>query len=766
MSGYALTSCSTTKHVPQGDYLLTKSKLKIEGKGLSKSDIEPLVRQQPNKTIFRVIPLYLIFYNLSSEKDNFINRLMRNAGEPPVILDSTLTLNTAQRMGQYVSYRGYYGSTAKASITYGKRKAEVAYSVNLEQPYRIRSISYDIMDESIDTSLVIDPEKSLIKVGDIFDGEALRRESNRISNDMRACGYYNFYDAYVTYRADTTPGNREVDLTMLVAKEQAAPENSAGNHHRFYVQSLLVALENSPKRAQADADAAAVAGWDTIHHESFEMFCRGCTGEGKRPGLRPEVIDMNNRIKIDSLYNAQEVDRTYRNLANLRLFKSVDVRFAEVPVAPPYADTLPRPLRGVITLSPSMRQNYEYGGEVSLSDNGLFGASITGRHQHKNLFRGAEILDVSLTGIFQKVQLYADALPENSYELGASVSLNIPSILFPLHFDFYRNVYSPRTQVALSGNFQQRPDYTRALADITFGYSWRNLGSMIYILTMNMNVIKILKMSSSFENSIRPNPYMLNSYQDAFLLGSSSSAIYSTRSDNGRLQRHLRLDMELKGNLLWLGYKVFSATPKEDDIAERMVYEVGGTKFAQFVKFDANYTSLRAFSTASSIAFRALAGVGIAYGNSLSLPFDKMYYSGGANSLRGWQIRTLGPGSYGETGNLLNHLADMRLEMNVEYRFKLLGKLEGAIFADAGNIWAIRAEDSRAGARFSLRDFPEQVALNWGIGLRFNFGVLVARIDYGIRLHDPALTESYFVTPDRWFLSETNSLFLAIGYPF
>jgi outer membrane protein assembly factor BamA len=745
--------------------LLTKSELKIEGEGLKESDIEPLIRQQPNKTIFRMIPLYLIFYNLASEKDNFINRLVRNAGEPPVILDSVLATNAAQRMEQYVGYRGYYGSTAEVSIAYGKRKAKVAYSVKLEQPYRIRSVAYDIMDESIDTSLIINPEKSLVKVGDIFDGETLRKESSRISNDMRACGYYNFYDNYVTYRADTTLGSREVNLTVLVAKEPATPENPTGSHHQFYVQSLSVLLENSPQRAQANA-ASAPAGWDTIHHEAFEMLCRGCTGEGERPGLRPEAIGMNNRIQIGSLYNVQEVDRTYRNLANLRLFRSMDVRFTELPVAPSDADTLPRPLHGAITLLPSMRQGYEYGGEISLSDNWLFGASITGHHQHKNLFRGAEILDVNLTGIFQKVQLYADAAPENSYELGASVSLNTPSILFPLRFDFYRNVYSPRTQIALSGNFQQRPDYTRILADITFGYSWRNLGNMIYIYTMNMNVIKILKMASSFESSISANPYMLNSYQDAFLLGSSTSAIYSTRGSGGRFQQHLRFDVDLKGNLLWLGYKAFGAAPKVDGGTGRAAYEVGGTKFAQFVKFDAAYTILNVFSSASSVAFRALAGVGVAYGNSLSLPFDKMYYSGGANSLRGWQIRTLGPGSYSESGNLLNHLADMRLEMNAEYRFKLLGRMEGAIFADAGNIWAIRKEDPRKGALFSLRDFPKQVAINWGVGLRFNFGVLVARIDYGIRLHDPALTGAYFVTPDKWLLNGANSLFLAIGYPF
>lgn len=733
-----------------------------------KEDIEPLIRQQPNKTIFWRIPLYLIFHNLASEKDNFINRWLRDAGEPPVILDSALAGTTAQRMEQYVSYRGYYGSTAEAEITCRKRKADVAYKVKLAPPYRIRSVAYDIADREIDASAIIDTNRRLVKVGDIFDGEVLRKESSRISAHMRTCGYYNFYDSYVTYRADTSTGSHEVALTVLVAGEPPSPDNPAGKHRRFYVQSLSVVLENSPHRAPVDS-ADAAAGWDTIRSESFEMLCRSCTGDGKRPSLRPEVVDRNNMIKIDSLYSVQKVDRTYRNLANLRLFRSADIRFSEPAVDTSYSDTLPRPLRGLITLAPSMRQSHEYGGEVSLSDNWLFGASLTAHHQHKNLFRGAEILDFSWSGVFQKVKIEANAAPKNSYELGASVSLNTPSILFPLDFEFYRNIYSPRTQVAISGNFQQRPDYTRILADITFGYSWRSLGSMIYIFNpVDMNLIKIMSIAPSFEERIRDNPYMLNSYQDAFLLGSSVSTIYSARSASGRVRHYLRFDTEVKGNLLWLGYRFFGAAPKPANEMRRASYEVVGTQFAQFAKFDAVYTYLKVFSTVSSVAFRALAGVGIAYGNSLALPFDKMYYCGGANSLRGWQIRTIGPGSYSESNDLFNSLADMRLEVNAEYRFKLFWKLEGAVFADAGNIWAIRDADSREGARFSLKNFPKQTAICWGMGLRFNFGVLVARADYGIKLHDPANigANAYFIPPTKWFASETNSLFLAIGYPF
>lgn len=762
-----LASCSTTKHVPQGEYLLTKGSLKVEGeKGIGEEDIEPLIRQQPNTTIFRRIPLYLMFYNLASEKNSALNRWLRSAGEPPVIFDSALVGTTTQRMVQYVGYRGYYGSTATAAIAYGKRKAGVAYTVTLSTPYRIRSITYDIADKEIDTAHMMNPSERLVSVGDIFDGEALKKESSRISNHLRTRGYYNFYDTYVTYRADTTAGNHEVDLTILVASEPPSPDNPTGKHRRFYVQDLSVVLEDSPRRAPVDT---AAAGWDTIRGASFDMICRSCTGEGKRPNLRPEVVDLNSAIAIDSLYSVQKVDRTYRNFANLRLFRSVDIRFSELPVAPSYADTLPRPLRGVMTLMPSMRQSYEYGGEISLSDSWLFGASLTAHHQHKNLFRGAEILDISLSGIFQKVKLDANAAPQNSYELGASVSLNTPSILFPLDFEFYRSIYSPRTQVAISGNFQQRPDYTRALADITFGYSWRNFGNMIYIYNpVDMNLIKVLSIAPSFQERILDNPYMLNSYQDAFLLGSSVSAIYSARSESGRVRHYLRFDTEVKGNLLWLGYRIFGANPQPADKMRRAAFEVGGTQFAQFAKFDATYTYLKAFSSVSSVAFRALSGIGMAYGNSLALPFDKMYYCGGANSLRGWQIRTLGPGSYSESSDLFNSLADMRLEVNAEYRFRLLWKLEGAVFADAGNIWAIRDADSREGALFSLKSFPKQVAICWGIGMRFNFGVLVARADYGIKLHDPANANenAYFIPPTRWFAGETNSLFLAIGYPF
>jgi hypothetical protein len=294
---------------------------------------------------------------------------------------------------------------------------------------------------------------------------------------------------------------------------------------------------------------------------------------------------------------------------------------------------------------------------------------------------------------------------------------------------------------------------------------------MTYIFNpIDFNIINIEKNSDRFFNSIKNDPYLMSSYQNTFLLGSTFSSIYK-RSFKGD-QFYLRFNTDLKGNLLWLGSKIFNAKQAEEVLDEdtqekHNFYQILETKFAQYAKFDLNITYTKQLNDITSLATRFFGGVGFAYGNSYSLPFDKMYYVGGAYSMRGWQIRTLGPGSYAPdtAGNILNHLADMRLEANVEYRFKLFWKLEGAVFLDAGNIWTISSKDNRENVRFTLRDFPRQIAINWGLGLRLNFNFLVVRLDYGIQLHDPK-NSKYFNAPNVWFKSNNNTYSIALGYPF
>jgi hypothetical protein len=365
------------------------------------------------------------------------------------------------------------------------------------------------------------------------------------------------------------------------------------------------------------------------------------------------------------------------------------------------------------------------------------------------------------------VQWRSDAAPENSIEMVAKASINIPQFSIPLNLKLYRNLYSPRTMLAMSGSYQQRPDYTRWLSTASFGYSWQNLGNMTYIFNpIDINLINVQKSNEiAFFDSFKDNPYLMSAYQNTFLLGSIFSAIYNTKGVQSKDYLRLRMDMGLKGNLLSAIYHLSNATPINDDAGN--YYQILDTRFAQYVKFDLNFTYQKATSDITSVALRAILGLGFAYGNSLSLPFDKMYYAGGAYSLRGWQVRAIGPGTYSsKDAYIINRVANMRAEFNIEYRFKLSGMLEGATFFDAGNIWSTNKDDNRNGSQFSFTNLHQQIAMNWGLGLRFIWSVLVLRADCGIQLHNPTQSSPYFITPRQWFTSDHTAIIIALGYPF
>jgi hypothetical protein len=584
---------------------------------------------------------------------------------------------------------------------------------------------------------------------------------------LRSYGYYEFNKNYITYSADTTVGNRQVDLTLILQREPTAGAPSTRSHRVFYVNKIMVNADYDPVKSIQDRDY--LTGWDTLNVDGICVIHKGL------PGIKPSLALMNNTIKLGELYNEQDVNRTYANFANLRLFKSINIRFNEDTavqqdsLASDTLHTLRYPLSTSIVLSPFTLQSYDAGGEISLSGNNLWG--FTGRlnYQHKNLFRGAEIFAAGVSVAFQKVQLFVDAPLQNSIELGATVSLNIPKIVSPYSEKFNHQLLSPRTQISISADYQQRPDYTRKLLATTYGYSWRNLRNMTFITNpIDVNIINVIQNDSVFFARMKNDPYLLNSYQNSFLLGSTFAAIYNRSSLRGKNRLYVRFDAELKGNVLSAICKTFNVTATQDPITERNTYSIWQTIFAQFAKFDLLATYLTSINEVSSVALRGMLGMGFAYGNSYSLPVDKMYFVGGANSMRGWQIRTLGPGAYApETkGYILNHLADMRMEFNAEYRFKLFWRLEGATFLDAGNIWTLNNKDTREGALFKFSEFPKQLALDWGLGLRLNFTVFVLRVDYGMKLHDPAVPRPYFLTPSEWFLANNHTYVIALNYPF
>jgi outer membrane protein assembly factor BamA len=762
----AFVSCSVTKYVPEGEYLLNKEKLTIDGKGIEQEDLQPFIHQHPNST-FLWTRLSLWFYNRSNpSKNRWIDRkLFWKFGEKPVIYDSIQAIVSAMRMQEYLAHRGYYGNNVEVRTKTKGKKANLQYNVHLGEPLRIGNISYSILDSILDSCLIVD-DASLLHSGDIFDGDVLENERLRIAHTMRNNGYYAFNKNYITYESDSTVGNHTTDVTTIVHQELADPlKGTRRLHRKFVVDNITLNTDYSP--VDAIEDTGYMRGWDTISAYGFKQIYKG------RPGLLPTVAAMYNKIEAGKLYNEKAENATYDNFSRLRLFQSVNLQFTEIPQdSADIALHTPVRLNTAITMTPQKLMNYRLIGEVSMSGTGLWGANAGISYQHKNLFRGAEIFDVNFNTIFQKIQWRTDDAPQNSLELSAGISINVPQFSIPLNLKLYSNLLSPRTLLAVSGNYQQRPDYTRWLSSLSFGYSWQNMGNMTYIwMPIDINLININKTGDTdFFDSFKNNPYLMSAYQNTFLLGSTFAAIYNTRRTASASYSYLRLDIDLKGNILYGIYKLAGATQAGD--ADDRYYEILKTRFAQFAKININYTYLRTLGERTALALRGIFGLGTAYGNSLTMPFDKMYYAGGPYSMRGWQIRGLGPGSYynTESAYIINRIANMRAEFNAEYRVKLVGLLEGAVFFDAGNIWAINKGDTREGAQFSFAALPKTIAMDWGLGLRYNIGsIIVIRLDYGMQLHNPVEDGKYFVTPRSWlnfFNGDHSAIIVALGYPF
>ncbi len=397
---------------------------------------------------------------------------------------------------------------------------------------------------------------------------------------------------------------------------------------------------------------------------------------------------------------------------------------------------------------------------------GNLGGALNLIYQHKNLFRGAELFSLKLKGAYE-----ASNTLKNTQEYGAETSLRIPKFILPvLNSERFVKKYNPITQLLLSFNYQALPYYTRTMASGSFGYTWKAGSYQEHIINpLQLNIVKLPPNSidSVFNAKLESSSFLAYSYRDVMILGGNYSYIYNNQDIlKARDYWFLRINAEMSGNLLSIAEKLSGAKKTNGS------YYVYGLPFAQYVKTDFDLRYNYKFNDVSSIVYRAFVGVGIPYGNSLAIPFEKQFFAGGANGIRAWQVRTLGPGSFKPDSTILNQTGDIKLEANTEYRFKLFWILEGALFIDAGNIWTYNYDPSQEGSQFKFNNFYKDIAVGTGTGFRFDFKFVVGRIDLGLKLRDPAITSG-----SKWIISNRPYRFnfgsngdlafvLAIGYPF
>lgn len=718
-------------------------------------------KQKPNTKIFGFWKFHLGLYNLSSKKKE--NNWLKRIGEAPVIYDPYLTANTKDEFKRFLENKGYYDAVIKDStILRNNGKAEVNYYIATNQPYMIKSYQTVIRDDSLKQLFGRQDKESLIKPNSLFDSDLLGSESLRLLRKMQNEGYFKSTKNIFYYEADSTGKEHGVDLKLVIEKENfadSALQTAKKNHERYSFRNFYYVNEKDIQNSIfSDGEKKDNTQTDTLrvgHH--FFIY------KGKKR-LKPYLLMNANHLADKIFYSADLVDRTYNEFFATRLFKLINIRFVETF----QMDSLGNPMLDcVIQLTPSLSQSYSASIEGTNSL-GNFGVAGNLAYQHKNLFRGGEIFDLQFLAGRQK-QTYGAPDSTNvfySSETGVDAKITVPKFIAPFFKANFFKYSTPQTFFNASYNYQKTPDYTRTIARSAFGYQWKSSDYTTHRINLvDLNLVKMFALDSAFLSSIE-NLYIRSSYVDHSISSLNYSYTYSTQTQKKSDYMVIKSNIETAGNLLYAVSLTLNRSKYVSDNGTLNQYYFMKTPFAQYVKFDLEYRKGWMDGKSNGLAIRGYGGAAFAYGNSDQIPFERKYFSGGANGVRAWPIRTLGPGSYrSNPTEFPNQSGDIKLEANAEYRFGLIGSLEGAMFVDIGNIWSVK--DNRPGTEFKLNGFYKEIAVGSGFGLRYDFTYVVLRLDLGIKVHDPSLQEGKrWISPDDYLRKGNMNLVFAIGYPF
>ncbi|WP_372775283.1 BamA/TamA family outer membrane protein [Mangrovibacterium sp.] len=763
VAAVAISACSSTKFVPENSYLLSDLVMKVDNNQVSKEELKKQVGQRENLKILGFIKFHLGMYNLSSKKKT--NDWFKRIGEAPVIYQEFLTQRSMENLRIYLKNKGYYEVNIQRTPVYHpkRKKVKLIYTIETGSPYRIRNYSYEIEDAKLRPILFSDTVRQVVKTGDIFDVDQLNSERIRLATQLKNRGYYNFSTDFIQYLADTALDNREVDLVIQIGDADLQDKSDSVLHHKkFVVRNYRVNTNFTPPQL---TDDEAVEATDTIFEPPYTFIYK------ERMRYNPELLESVNRMKDSTYYSLATVEKTFRSFNQLQQFKAVNLSFDPVP-------GLGNDSIGVIDcsvqLSPLARQGFSVELEGTNSSGNL-GVAGNLNYQHLNLFRGAEILDVTLKAALERQEaLISDnALNFNTRELGLEASITIPKFLSPFNGQRFFKYQVPKTVFTAGYNYQRRPDYTRTIANFKFGYSWKSKAFRTnYLNIVDWNLVNLSEFNEEFISSIE-DLYIKSSFTDHLIMATNYTLLDNTqKTEIDNTYHYFKWSIESAGNLLAAAAQLSGRSKYEtvdSDTEETLsYYRVFSTRFAQYMKTDFEYRYGYRLDEYNSIVSRAFLGVAMPYGNFDVMPFEKKYFGGGANGIRAWQVRTLGPGTYeAAEDEYPNQSADIKLEGNIEYRYPLLGIVEGAFFLDAGNIWAINSSDNRDGALFKFDEFYKQIAIGTGTGLRFDFNYFVFRLDLGFKLRDPSLPEGRrFIIGNYPITSEHFNLSFAIGYPF
>ena len=662
-------------------------------------------------------------YVRQKEKPKLFSLFKNPFSKKPVIYDSLQARLTCQDLLQAMQNQGYMHAGIQLFTTKKGKKLDATYLLHPGEPFLIGKVEYDVEDEQIQQLLQLDkPENQHLKPGMRFTVETLDNERKRITNLLTDDGYFRFHKDFIQFSADTIAGQKDIAVTLHLMKYKANSNAPEVDHPRYTVRNINFLSNDS----------------DRIH-------------------LRHQVLLNATALRENEPYSASALQRTYNNFARLQAVKYTNIRFAEVPDS----NLLDCNIQ-ISTNKPSTIAFQPEGTNTA----GDLGAAASLTYTNRNLFRGSEQLSVELRGAYEAITGLEGYQDQNYTEYSVETKLVFPRFVAPFLSQKFRRRQTASSELSVSWDLQNRPEFHRRVFSTAWRYRWsepRHHLSWRYDL-LDLNYVYMPWISATFkqdylDNADSRNAILRYNYEDLFIMKMGLGLSYSDGVDA------VRVNVETSGNVLSAVSKVLGF--KTNAEGQRTFINIA---YAQYAKFDFDYTHLMQFDKRNDLALHAGIGVAYPYGNSTVLPFEKRYFSGGANSVRGWGVRELGPGKFkGTDGRIdfINQTGDLKLDLNAEYRTSLFWKFEGAAFIDAGNIWTLRNYEDQPGGQFKFSEFYKQIAAAYGLGLRLNFDYFILRFDMGMKAINPA----YETQEEHWAivhpkLSRDFAFHFAVGLPF
>ncbi len=752
-------SCSTTKYVPEDQYLLNKVTIKTDNKSISSGDLESYVQQMPNKDFLFIKKSGLKVYSLSGrDTSKWRNRFIRRLGDAPVIFNARSLKETEKQLAQQVQNLGYLDAEVTSDTVLKRKKANVTYYIRSNNPYTIRNYEVEIIDTAILSMFTYPRIRRALNIqpGMRFVPEDLDQRLQTVVNSMRNQGFYKLSKENFFFQVDSSLSANQVDVKLKIrdtwdSREDSLRYNAAFN--RYYIDSVTIVsgYDQFDPESRYDFDNP-----DTIGFRGMNIIY------GSRHFLRKDVLYYNNFLRRGNYYSDLALENTYSSLNSMGAVKQASIYFREVNRPDSFL------LNTFITLAPTNIFYWQTGidGTNSGGDPGISGY-IT--FQNKNMFNGSEIFRIKLNGGFESISSSGlDLLANNFFQYGVDISLTFPRFLVPFIAKRIREQPNSQTVFTSGINWKNRPEYNQRFLNVDWMYRWSAMRSRLNhtFSLYNVNYISTPWASDTFRTYLdRPeNAVLRENYNSLFITRSSYSNVY-TSSNSSRSQNAgytIRTSLDIAGTLPYI-ISVASRTKDEDG-----AYRLFNIPFAQYFKVNADFARFFRLDSKNIVAFHAGLGIASPYLNSSLIPYEQRFFAGGPNSVRGWSTRTLGPGSYKSNGknDFVNQNGDIRIQFNLEYRLKTETFLEYAAFIDAGNVWTIRDYAYQPGGFFKWDSFWKEMGLSWGIGIRPNFGFILIRLDAGMKIYSPTPLDgrNWVITKPKF--GRDFAYHLAIGYPF